>query len=210
MPLIKIQHTGKQSGWAIWFITETKEELTSLSPEACPPEIISEQKNKEWLAGRILLKTLVEYSGLDYSGIRKDEFGKPFLNDHPNPISLTHSFPYVAAQIDIQQSVGIDLEQPKEKLLKIAHRIMADYELADAGQDILKHCVYWCAKEALYKVYGKRGLIFSNHLNVEPFALKSFGELKGRIESDGYEMKVDLCYSIQPEYVLVYTKRDTL
>ena len=46
MPLIKIQHTGKQSGWAIWFITETKEELTSLSPEACPPEIISEQKNK--------------------------------------------------------------------------------------------------------------------------------------------------------------------
>ena len=35
--------------------------------------------------------------------------------NHSNPISLTHSFPYVAAQIDKQQSVGIDLEQPKEK-----------------------------------------------------------------------------------------------
>ncbi|MEK6783565.1 MAG: 4'-phosphopantetheinyl transferase superfamily protein [Bacteroidota bacterium] len=210
MPLVKMQKTAKQSGWAIWFITETREELNSLSPEVCPSDIISEQKKLEWLAGKILIKTLVEYSGLDYHGLWKDEFGKPFLKEHPNPISLTHSFPYVAAQIDLLQSVGIDLEQPKEKLLKIAHRVMADYELADAGQDILKHCVYWCAKEALYKVYGRRGLIFSNHLNIEPFTLHSYGELKGRIEENGNEMKVDLCYSIQPDYVLVYTKTNVL
>jgi phosphopantetheinyl transferase len=209
MPLVKMEKTAKQSGWAIWFIAETKEELESLSPESCPPEIISEQKKLEWLAGRTLIKTLVEQSGLEYHGLRKDEFGKPFLKNHPNPISLTHSFPYVAAQIDIRQSVGIDLEQPKDKLLKIAHRVMADYELADAGQDIVKHCVYWCAKEALYKVYGKRGLIFSNHLNIEPFKLQSFGKLKGRIEGQGNDMKVDLCYSVQPEYVLVYTKTIT-
>jgi phosphopantetheinyl transferase len=210
MPLVKMQKTGKQSGWAIWFIAETKAELISLSPEPCPAEIISEQKKLEWLAGKILIKTLVEHSGLNYYGLRKDEFGKPFLNEHSNPISLTHSFPYVAAQMDIKQSVGIDLEQPKEKLLKIAHRVMADYELADAGQDIIKHCVYWCAKEALYKVYGRRGLIFSNHLNIEPFTLQRHGDLHGRIEDHGNEMKVDLCYSIQPEYVLVYTKIITL
>lgn len=210
MPLVKMEKTATQSGWAIWFIAETKEELSSLSLEVCPSEIISEQKKLEWLAGKLLIKTLVEQSGLYYHGLRKDEYGKPFLNEHPNPISLTHSFPYVAAQIDLQQSVGIDLEQPKQKLLKIAPRVMADYELADAGQDIVKHCVYWCAKEALYKVYGKRGLIFSNHLNVEPFILQSHGELKGRIEDRGNEMKVDLCYSIQPDYVLVYTKTNAL
>ena len=210
MTLVKMEMTVKQSGWAIWFIAETKEELESFSPESCPSDIISEQKKLEWLSGRTLIKTLVEHSGLEYHGLHKDEFGKPFLKNHPNPISLTHSFPYVAAQIDMQQSVGIDLEQPKEKLLKIAHRVMADYELADAGQDIVKHCVYWCAKEALYKVYGRRGLIFSNHLNIEPFTLQPFGNLKGRIEDHGIEMKVDLCYSVQPEYVLVYTKTFTL
>ncbi len=210
MPLVKMEKTAKQSGWAIWFISETKEELDSLSPEVCPSEIISEQKKLEWLAGRILIKSLVEHSGLEYHGLRKDEFGKPFLNEHPHSISLTHSFPYVAAQIDPHQSVGIDLEQPKEKLLKVAPRVMADYEIADAGQDILKHCVYWCAKEALYKVYGKRGLIFSNHLNIEPFTLQHAGELKGRIEDNGTEMKVQLYYSIQPDYVLVYTKTKSL
>ena len=181
MPLVKMEKTAKQSGWAIWFITETKEELDSFSPEECPSEIISAQKKLEWLAGRMLIRTLVEHSGLDYHGLRKDEFGKPFLKEHTHHISLTHSFPYVAAQIDVGQSVGIDLEQPKEKLLRVAHRVMADYELIDAGQDILKHCVYWCAKEALYKVYGKRGLIFSNHLNIEPFTLQQAGDLKGRI-----------------------------
>lgn len=210
MPLVKMEKTAKQSGWAIWFITETKEELDSLSPEVCPIEIISAQKKLEWLAGRMLIKTLVEHCGLDYHGLHKDEFGKPFLKEHAHHISLTHSFPYVAAQIDSRQSVGIDLEQPKEKLLKVATRVMADYELADAGQDILKHCVYWCAKEALYKVYGKRGLIFSNHLNIEPFTLKHAGELKGRIADHGIELKVELYYSIQPEYVLVYTKTNSL
>ncbi|MBK5278757.1 MAG: 4'-phosphopantetheinyl transferase superfamily protein [Bacteroidia bacterium] len=205
MPLVKMQKTAKQSGWAIWFIAESMDELTRLSPEPCPAEIVSAQKRLEWLAGRTLIKTLVEHSGLEYHGLRKDEFGKPFLNNYTNQISLTHSHPYVAAQIDIRQSVGIDLEQPKEKLLKIAHRIMADYELADAGQDIVKHCVYWCAKEALYKIYGRRGLTFLNHLNIEPFTLRNFGDLKGRIESPENEMKVDLCYSIQPDYVLVFT-----
>ncbi len=210
MPLVKMETTAEQSGWAIWFVSETKEELALLSPEECPAEIVSEQKKLEWLAGRMLIKTLTEHAGLTYKGLRKDEFGKPFLNHHTNPISLTHSFPYVAAQIDSKQSVGIDLEQPKEKLLKIAHRVMADYELVDAGQDIVKHCVYWCAKEALYKVYGKRGLIFSNHLNVQPFTLQKSGILKGRIEDKGAEIKVDLCYSIEPEYVLVYTKTNSL
>ena len=210
MPLVKMEKTAKQCGWAIWFIEETKEELDSLSTEVCPSEIVSVQKKLEWLAGRIVIKKLVEQSGLAYQGLRKDEFGKPFLVQHPNPISLTHSFPYVAAQIDSYESVGIDLEQPKEKLLKIAPRIMADYELADAGQDIVKHCVYWCAKEALYKVYGKRGLTFSNHLNIEPFNIQRSGELKGRIDDHGIEIKVDLCYTIQPDYVLVYTKTKSL
>ncbi len=205
MPLLKMEMTAKQCGWAIWFIGETKAELESLTSERSPLEIISEQKQLEWLAGRTIIKSLVENCELTYEGIYKDEFGKPFLLKLPNQISLTHSFPYVAAQIDIQKSVGIDLEQPKEKLLRIAPRVMASYELVDAGKDIVKHCVYWCAKEALYKVYGRRGLIFSNHLNIEPFMLQPFGNLKGRIEADGNEIKVDLCYSVHPEFVLVYT-----
>lgn len=125
MPLLKMKKVGTQSTWALWLITETESELGFEVMETCPDEIISTQKRLEWLSGRALLKALVENCGLNYLGIRKDEYGKPFLKEHSFQISLTHSFPYVAAQIHNTESVGIDLEQPKDKLLKIAHRVLS-------------------------------------------------------------------------------------
>ena len=206
MPQVKIQKQGKESGWALWFITESEEELSSLIGTNCPTEIINYQKQLEWLAGRALMKTLVEFNGLSYTGIRKDQYGKPFLNELPHQISLSHSFPYVAGQIDPTHAVGVDVEQPKEKLLKIAHRIMNAEELEDAGTNIIKHCIYWCAKETLYKIYGKRELSFSDHLNLKPFELEKSGSLKGTIRANSGEKTINLAYSVQADYVLVYTQ----
>jgi phosphopantetheinyl transferase len=208
MPQVKIQKQGKESGWALWFITESEEELCSASGSRCPEEIINHQKRLEWLAGRALMKTLVEFNGLSYLGIHKDEYGKPFLNELPHQISLSHSFPYVAGQINPAHAVGVDVEQPKEKLLKIAHRIMNAEELNDAGTNITKHCIYWCAKETLYKIYGKRGLSFNEHLNLKPFVLENSGTLQGIIRENGTARAINLAYSVQADYVLVYTQTD--
>ena len=208
MPQVKIQKQGKESGWALWYITESEVELTDVSGEYCPDEILNHQKRLEWLAGRALMKTFVEFNGLSYRGIHKDNYGKPYLNDLPHQISLSHSFPYVAAQLDVTHSVGVDVEQPKEKLLKIAHRIMNAEELADAGTNIIKHCIYWCAKETLYKIYGKRGLTFSEHLNLKPFHLENSGTLQGLISGMDSKIQINLAYSVQQDYVLVYTKID--
>lgn len=206
MPLMKIQKMGKQSAWALWFVTESEVELEALSTEKPETVIISPNKRLEWLAGRVLLKSLVEYCGMEYEGIEKDEYGKPFLKKHPHLISLSHSYPYVAAQIDPQVEVGIDLEQPKAKLLSIAHRVLSAQEMNDAGTDVIKHCVYWCAKEAMYKIYGKRGLHFADNLIVSPFSLQRGGDLHGRIDTTGYTKELTLMYTIQPDYVLVHSK----
>ncbi len=141
----------------------------TLAFESCPDDIIAPSKRREFLAGRALVKTLAEKVGVEYSGIRKDEQGKPFLKDQTHEISLSHSSPYVAAQIHPSHAVGIDIEQPKEKLLRVAPRVLSPSEESDAGNDVVKHCVYWCAKEAMYKLYGKRGLHFNTQLNVNPF-----------------------------------------
>jgi len=192
---------------AIWHIIEDETQLTNdLGGENCPKEIISREKRLEWLAGRILLKQLTESSGLVYDGVIKDEFGKPFLKNHPHQISLSHSYPYVAAQIHPTISVGIDIEQPKEKLLRIGPRILDSSELENAGNDIVKHCIYWCAKEALYKINGKRGLLFTNHLHVNPFDLKDHGDLQGWIEADGRKEFAELHYIVTKDYVLVHSK----
>ncbi len=104
--------------------------------------------------------SLSNHLGFRYFVVKKDAFGKPFLEKYPHHLSLSHSFPYVAAQLNYDQPVGIDLEQPKAKILKIAPRIFSPIELADAGTDVIKHTVYWCAKEAMYKIHGKGNLHF--------------------------------------------------
>lgn len=205
MPLVKMNEVGEDSAWALWVVRESEEELAYKAMASCPEEIISKQKRLEWLAGRALIKTLAEEMGLEYFGLRKDEYGKPFLKEHAHQISLSHSFPYVAAQIHPSISVGIDVEQPKDKLLKVASRVLSATELADAGTDIVKHCIYWCAKETMYKIYGKRGLHFENQLNIAPFEMHQQGELQGTIKSGEATHNVVLSYTVQMDYVLVYT-----
>ena len=204
MPLKEIHQTGPQSGWAIWHIEENSDELANKIIGIPPAEITHENKKLEWLAARHLVLSLSNHLGLRYFGIRKDAFGKPFLEKYPHHLSLSHSFPYVAAQIDHHQPVGIDLEQPKGKILKIGARVLSSVELADAGNDVIKHTVYWCAKETMYKIHGKGNVHFSNQLNVEPFLLQEEGTLKGLIASDK-KLNVNLEYRIEPDYVLVRT-----
>ncbi len=205
MPILKVQKTNKHSRWGLWYISETENELKKIVDADIDSSIIHTQKKLEWLAGRALLKELVFQSGFEYKGTTKDEFGKPHLLEHALFISLSHSYPYVAAQIDSNQPVGIDLEQPKPKLLNIAHRVLSPEELAHAGMDITKHCVYWCAKEAMYKLYGKRGLHFSSDLLVDNFTLANSGNLKGTIIAQGNIQHTELSYIVQPDYILVYT-----
>ncbi|MBX2901271.1 MAG: 4'-phosphopantetheinyl transferase superfamily protein [Cyclobacteriaceae bacterium] len=205
MPLLKIHKDAAQSGWALWFITETEQELYEISKQPIDATITSNFKRIEWFAGRALLKGLVEQCGMNFYGVEKNEFGKPSLVNHSHHISLSHSFPYVAAQIDVHTEVGIDLEQPKLKLLNIAPRILNSIELADAGQDVAKHCVYWCAKEVLYKSFGKRGLHFAEHLAISPFTMQQTGEIIAKITFRDFYRTLSLQYSVQPDYVLVRT-----
>ena len=196
---------GEDQAWGLWHIRETEEALSFESMESCPEEIVNIQKRLEWLSGRTLIKSLLENLGLLYQGLKKDEFGKPFLNEHPHHISLSHSFPYVVAQIDRLNSVGIDLEQPKEKLRRIAYRVFDQKEMTDAGDDITKLCIYWCAKESLYKIYGKKNLHFVENLLITPFTLAKEGGLEGMIRVSGHETLVRLQYLVTEEFVMVYT-----
>ncbi len=210
MPLSRIETLGIERAWGLWNIDEPEPDLSFLSFETCPEDIIYPQKRLEWLAGRALIRTLVESIDLSYEGIRKDEFGKPFLKKHPHAISLSHSYPFVAAQIDALQPVGIDVEQVKEKLRQVGPRVLAPEEVVDAQGDLVKLCIYWCAKEALYKIYGRRNLMFSDHLRIQPFTLADTGNLTGQILVVPKTITVRLGYHVTKDYVLVYTATQTL
>lgn len=203
MPLDRL-YLSAESVWGTWSIQEDQPELASQVPEdAVPPGVVNPSKRLEFLAGRALIKALLAKWDQPYRGMWKDAFGKPFLTNSNIQISLSHSYPHVAGILHRSRKVGIDLEQPKEKLLRIAARVLSDDELADAGQDIIKHCIYWCAKEALVKIYGKKDLSFSTGLRITPFNRAPSGHLVGRILATHTETTIPLEYHVFDNYVIV-------
>lgn len=206
MPLDTIESNQNQQAWGIWRITEDEDSLSMgvNEFESIPENITHPQKRLEFVAGRLLAKILIEKLGKSFSGITKDQFGKPFYKNHSVQLSLSHSYPYVAAIADSNKSVGIDVEQPKLKLLKIASRVLHSGELADAGENVTKHCVYWCAKEAMIKIYGKKDLILAEQLMIEPFHLQTEGEILGTIVANQTETKLPLFYKVFSDFVIVF------
>ena len=206
MPVEKIEHKADFS-WGLWRITEPENVLqNSLTGiDLIPENITHPTKRLEFLSGRVLAKVLLEERGFRYSGISKNEEGKPRFNNQPLQLSLSHSFPYVAALLHTANSAGIDVEQPKAKLVKIAPRVLNPEELSDAGVNETKLCVYWCAKESLVKVYGKKDLVFATEMSIESFRLETCGMITGHIIKNGTTLTIPLMYQIFDGLVVVHT-----
>lgn len=211
MPVHDIEKVNANRLMAIYHITENPNDLLlQLNPNQKDRDLLStfthHQKKLEWLAGRLTLKFLTEEFGLEYHGIQKDSFGKPFLRGHQVEISLSHSYPYVAAILDSSMDVGIDLEQPKEKLARIAPRFLNSKELNDAGNDLRKLCILWCAKEALYKIYSAKGLIFRENLFIQPFKRKQSGFLDAMISINDKHNRYILKYEDRGDFLIAFNQ----
>jgi len=207
MPLENVRADAHRA-WALWNIRENESWLQKeiALPDNTYDAITNPYKRLEYLAGRLLIKALLTKWNLPYHGLTKNEHGKPFLVNHDIHVSLSHSYPYVAAVVDRNQTVGIDLEQPKEKLLTIAPRVLSIKELQDASHDITKHCIYWCAKETLIKIYGKKDLILSKNLSISPFLLQKKGFLTGSILANRLQGTFPLYYEVYDNFVVVLNK----
>lgn len=173
LPLLFTESFAKTGLLGLWEIIEDAAELSRSfrgSAADLAEGISHPQKKLEFLASRVLMQTMAEAAGLRYAGLAKNDFGKPSLVNHPGwQLSLTHSRRHAAAVLHPSQPVGIDLEAPAEALRRVAPRILSPTELAQADGNLRRLAVYWTAKEALYKLYGKRGIFFSTQLFIEPF-----------------------------------------
>ncbi|MBX2967321.1 MAG: 4'-phosphopantetheinyl transferase superfamily protein [Cyclobacteriaceae bacterium] len=204
MPQLENEITQTRA-WGLWKIEASEEDLKLSGgfAETIPAEIVHPEKRAEFFAVRALLHNLLQQLNLTYQGLTKDTFGKPSLRNYPHQVSLSHSYPYVTAIVDEHKPVGIDLEHFKPKLLRIAQRMFSQTEQADAGDNLIKNCIYWSAKEAMIKVYGKKDLVFAEHLLIEPFVLKQKGNLSGRIIANQKETIVSLKYTQYTDFVIV-------
>ncbi len=208
MPVCCHELLHEAGEWGLWKIREDEawflSRLDLYPAEAAQLAAIKGHRRLEWLAARHLLHSM---SGRTVRGaVVKDAFGKPHLHEAVWQISLSHSREYAAA-IAAPGSVGIDIQHFVPKIERIAHKFMTGRDLALLEPETrLQHLhLYWCAKEALYKAYGRRELDFCRDIHIEPFPFDPAEPVfSGIVEKGDFRREYRLCWEAVEDYFLVY------
>ncbi len=179
MPIIFQQTPSPQLQIAVWHICEPLSffEQQVLSGKDIPHP----QVKARHLAARHLLACL--RPDVELSSLVVNDAGKPLTADGAFDFSLSHCADFAAAIVSMAGPVGIDLEQPGDRIFRIRHKFLsdADQELLlkqgglsqlQEGQEAarwLTRC--WSAKESVYKWYGESGVDFREHIRLEQIDL---------------------------------------
>lgn len=176
MPLYKTIDVNFNTQILIWKITESFEQLyeeVQLNVKSIVR--LNGMKSQLHQRGFLSVRMLLQEAGYTDMDLYYDEFGKPHLNNHKH-ISITHSHEFSAIIIS-DETVGIDIELQREKILRIADKFVNDDELSrlrsfDTQDYIRKLTVKWGAKESIFKIRNERGISFKEHIKVSPFNLE--------------------------------------
>lgn len=210
MPLHKIEVINEDCIWGIWQITEPIEQLLNILQAntydlGYLDSVTHEGKRLESLAVRVLAQRLLSYWQITYKGIIKDIHDKPYLADCPYHISVSHTYGYAVVIIHRLFKVGIDIEFVKEKLIKVAPKYLSTVELRNAQDDLEKLCIYWCAKEVLYKKNGMKFLSLKDEIFIYPFTKQFSGIIRGEILKQGKQESARIVYMKLSDLLIAYS-----
>jgi len=215
MPLFQTIQHDETTKILIWEITESLEELIE--------KVVLKEKTQLRLNGMksqmhqrafLSVRMLIQEMGFTDKDLHYDEFGKPYFNCH-NYISITHSH-HFAAIIISHETVGIDMELQREKILRIADKFVDtefDYLNPNVLEEYIKKLtVIWGAKEAIFKIRNEKGISFKDHIRVGDFSLdekqtqaslhfddliKDFNVYYEEIKSDNSDQNFTLVYAFE-------------
>ena len=209
MPLYLKKELEDKTRIGVWQVTETEEELKALSsvPSDEMEEISfirSESLRRQKLAVRALLDEMFE----DKVYLSHHDNGKPYIENSVTNISIPHTEKYVAVILNDNEDVGIDIESLARDFSSVEKKALSEDEIEDLEEDEKRNgqlAIYWCAKEAIYKMLGQYDVNFAEQIEVEKFRPKKDGELEATFEDeDGFEEEFDLEYIIFDNHVLVW------
>lgn len=172
MPVYKTFYTHfDDHNWAkimVWKITESVQKLSENLPLTSKSKkrlasMKSEIHQKGFLAVR---KLLAECCILDQQ-LFYDKTGKPFLKENLH-VSISHSHDFATIAISTVE-IGIDIEQNREKIIRIANKFCgSEFDFLQKIDEnyIQKLTTIWAAKESIFKIENQKGISFKDHISV--------------------------------------------
>lgn len=215
MPYIRFDHEGPEGDTVrlgMWKVEEPEAFFLSRlniyeNEERILGAITHPTKRLEWLSSRLCLKELLKITHRVES--LNEDTGKPFLSDNSYQISYSHSNLVSAAIASPHYRVAIDLEDLSKKRNKdtrflFMHPSELDYH--ESVNDPQLFYLIWSSKETLYKLNGKRGVVFKENLiiNPEQKPIEQFGTISGIIQENGNVQTYIIYYRFFPSVLLTY------
>lgn len=207
MPLYKTIQLNPKTQILIWKITETYQELFG--------QVVLNDTNRIRLDGMksemhqrafLSVRKLLQEAGYTDMDLYYDEFGKPHINCDKH-ISITHSHHFSAIIIS-EETVGIDIELQRDKIIRIADKFINEKELhrlksLETEDYIKKLTVKWGAKEAIFKIRNERGISFKDHIRVNPFEIKDT-QVIAELHFNGLVKDFKIYFEEMEGFTLVY------
>jgi len=209
VPLITLEEVAKKTQLGLWKIEEDeaffiKKLLLSEKEKSFLNGISSGKRYLHWLSSRVLIREALQTR--DFIDLDFDEYGKPYFQNFPHYLSITHSHDYAGIIISENSNVGIDMERISPKIQDIAPKFMSEDELTALNSEnkIEQLYAYWCAKEALYKLYGKKKLNFKQHILINKFKYSLKGRITASIRKEKFAKVYQVRYEKKDGYILAY------
>ena len=193
MPVFFQQQINEEARLGVWKIEESEEYFKGNVP--LNREVTHPVKRLQHLAGRFLLRYL--YPDFPFQLIEIADTRKPFLPGADFQFSISHCGDYAAAIVSREHRVGIDVEAPVEKILRISEKFITPEErnIVSPHGILTSTTLSWSAKECIFKWYGDGAVDFRQDI-----ILRSISE--DRIDLNFRKSEFEVYYKIFPHIVL--------
>ena len=192
----------------VWQISESEAELRAMtSIPSDELEEISYIKNESLRKQKLAVRALLDHMFEDKVYLSHHDNGKPYIENSPISISITHTENFVAVILHEDEDVGIDIESLDRDFSAVEKKALSEDEIDDLEDEKRNEqlAIYWCAKEAIFKLLSVYNLDFAEQIEIERFRPKGEGELEAVfINKDEEEEEFELEYITFERHVLVW------
>ena len=137
--------------------------LITASDVASASRFQNDRRRREHLAWRRIVRNELGRNVI----IEYNEVGAPIVDTPNTYISVAHGGERVAVAI-ADEPVGVDIEALDRNYDRIKERYMTPQEVALSDNDNWP-AIAWTAKEAIYKLYGKREVDLTKDIRITSF-----------------------------------------
>ncbi|PRY16463.1 4'-phosphopantetheinyl transferase superfamily protein [Pontibacter ummariensis] len=207
MPLLHVRHLSPHTVLGLWQLQEPPDELLQRLPSHVATRLqvmgkMHPKRQQEWLGSRVLVYQLLQHFTEAPVLLDRDELGKPFFPGHNLFVSISHAPQLAAVILSDTHEVGIDIEQISPKALRVADRFLTEEEKGYTASEEATTCLYWSAKETLYKMYSRKQLALKENLSVKP--LVGLDILQGQVHTENFSKLYQIHHETVQGHVLTY------